>query len=234
MKIIRNQTKIQRNKTISQGVLYLSMAILLIGFLWSITDPDSVQITLSYGLIAIAYILVQVSLYMANKWGRSPRPDEIVENSLKGLNDQFTLYNYTTPIPHLLVGPAGIWILMPYYHSGEIRFNPEKMRYEQRGGPNFLSKWFAQESLPNIMEESKTQKIKLYRYFQTLNLGEPHHVSVANIFYSEKAEVMGKNAPEVTVRNDKLKDIIRSKAKTLNLKDEFLDPIREILPRENQ
>ena len=234
MKIIRNQTKIKRNKTISQGVLYLSMAILLIGFLWSITDPDSVQITLSYGLIAVAYILVQVSLYMANKWGRTPRPDEIMENSLKGLNDQFTLYNYITPVPHLLVGPAGIWILKPYYHSGEIQYNPEKKRYEQHGGPNFLSKWFAQESLPNILEQSNFLRNKLNKYFLGLNLGEPQYLSVANIFYSEKADVMAKNAPEVTIRVDKLKDIIRSKAKTLNLKDEFLDPIRKNLPQENQ
>jgi hypothetical protein len=234
MKIIRNKTKIKKNKTISQIVLYLSMAILVIGFLWSINDPDSVQLTLSYVLIAIAYILVQISLYMANKWGRSPRPDEIVENSLKGLNDQFTLYNYTTPIPHLLVGPAGIWILKPYYHSGEITYNPEKKRYEQRGGPNFLSKWFAQESLPNILEESNLHRKKLKNYFQNLNLGEPQNVFVANIFYSEKAEVMAKNAPEVTVHTEKLKDIIRSKAKILNLKEEFLTPIREKLPKEDE
>jgi len=234
MKIIRNQTKIKRNKTTSQMVLYLSMAILLAGFLWSINDPDSVQITLSYVLIAIAYVLVQVSLYMANKWGRSPRPDEIVENSLKGLNDQFTLYNYTTPIPHLLVGPAGIWILKPYYHSGEITYNPDKKRYEQLGGPNIISKWFAQESLPNILEESNLQRKKLENYFQSLNLGEPQHIFVANIFFSKKADVMAKNAPEVTVHTDKLKEIIRSNAKTLALKEEFLAPIREKLPREDQ
>jgi len=234
MKIFRNQTKIERNKKISQAVLFLSLAILLIGFVWSITNPDSMQITLSYFLIAVAYILVQISLYMANKWGRSPRPDEIIENSLKGLNDQFTLYNYVTPVPHLLVGPAGIWIIKPYHHSGEITYNPDKKQFEQHGGPNFLAKWFAQESLPNIIEDSKSQLKKLDKYLQEQKITENIKLSVVNVFFSDKADVKVKNAPEITIHSNKLKDTIRQQAKSINIPADILVRIREKLPQDNR
>ncbi len=231
MKIISNQKIIKRNKLISQGVLYLSIALLVIGFLWSFTNPDLAQTTLSYIILIPAFLLVQVSIFMANKWGRSPRPDEIIERALKGLNDQYTLYNYTTSTPHLLLGPAGIWIIKPYHHSGEISYNPEKNRFEQHGGPNIIAKLFAQESLPNIKNESSVQVKKTKDFLHNLEARELPEISVVNIFFSEKADVHAKNAPEITVHVDKLKDIIRKKAKAINIKDVVLNQIKEKLPQ---
>lgn len=231
MKIISNQKIIKRNKLISQGVLYLSIALLLIGFLWSFTNPDLAQTTLSYIILIPAFLLVQVSIFMANKWGRSPRPDEIIERALKGLNDQYTLYNYTTSTPHLLLGPAGIWIIKPYHHSGEISYNPEKNRFEQHGGPNIIAKLFAQESLPNIKNESSVQVKRTKDFLHNLEVRELPEISVANIFFSDKADVHAKNAPEIIVHVDKLKDIIRKKAKAINIKDVVLNQIKEKLPQ---
>lgn len=230
MKISLDQKLINRNKKISQFVLYLSLALLLLGFLWSFSGPDASQTITAYIILIPAYILVQISIFMANKWGRSPRPDEIVERSLKGMSDHFTLYNYTTPVPHLLVGPAGIWIIKPYHQSGEISYNPEKKRFEQRGGANIIAKLFAQESLPNIEKDSQFQMQKLNSYFHTFELNNSDEIKVVNIFYSEKADVHSKNAPEVTLHADKLKEFIRSQAKLVNMNNEQVLKIKSKLP----
>jgi len=231
MNISSNMKLIERNKKISQIVLYSSLALLTLGFMWSFTNPNSSQATLSYFILIPAYILVQVSIYMANKWGRSPRPDEIIINSLKGLNNQYNLYNYTTSVPHLLVGPAGIWIIKPYHHSGEISYNPEKKRYEQKGGPGFITKLFAQESLPNIERESKMYLADYHSYLEKNNLAIEKDPQIANLFFSEKAHINAKNAPEICIHADKFKELLRQVAKKSTISDVGIKRITSQLPK---
>lgn len=233
MKISSNIKLIQRNKKISQIILFASLGFLIIGLIWSFTSTDASQTTLSYAILMPAYILVQISIYMANRWGRSPRPDEIIEQSLKGLNNQFTLYNYTTGVSHLLVGPSGVIIIKPYHHTGEITYNPEKERFEQKGGPNFIAKLFAQESLPNIARETRLLIHDFQKYVSNNNLEIPYEPEIINVFYSEKADVHTRQAPNITTHADKLKDAVRSQAKQKNLRHGETDMIRDQLPKAN-
>jgi hypothetical protein len=233
MKISNNNHLIQRNKKISQIVLYSALALLVIGLIWSFTGADMTQYTIAYLILIPAYILVQISIYLANKWGRSPRPDEIIGLSLKGLNDQYTLYNYNTGVPHLLVGPAGIWIIKPYHQYGTITFNPEKKRYEQKGGANFIAKLFGQEGLTNIEHESKIALRDFEIYIKKNNIAMNMDPKIVNVFYFEKADINAKNAPEITIHCEKLKEMIRGQAKINPLKDEAINQIRKQLPAPN-
>ena len=231
MKVVNNNKLIKRNKKISQAVLYLSLALLVLGLIWSLTSPDVTQMQFAYLILIPAYILVQVSIYMANRWGRSPRPDEIVAQSLIGLPDQYTLYNYSAGVPHLLVGPAGLWIIKPYYHSGEIFYDPQKNRFKQKGGPFFLAKLFAQESIPDILGESRTLLRQFNTFVKKNGLDIDIQPSVANIFYSEKANVNGRYAPEPTMHAEKLKEFIRRQAKQKTLSPETIKKITSQLPQ---
>jgi hypothetical protein len=233
MKISNNNKLIKRNKRISQIVLYSALALLVIGLIWSFTGADMTQYTIAYLILIPAYILVQISIYLANKWGRSPRPDEIIGLSLKGLNDQYTLYNYNTGVPHLLVGPAGIWIIKPYHQYGTITFNPEKKRYEQKGGANFIAKLFGQEGLTNIEHESKMALRDFEIYKKKNNITVNLEPKIVNVFYFEKSDINAKNAPEITIHSEKLKEMIRGQAKIYPLKDDAINQIRQQLPAPN-
>jgi hypothetical protein len=234
MKISTNNILIERNKKISQVVLYTSLALLTLGLLWSIKDSDKSQTTFAYVILIPAYILVQVSIYMANRWGRSPRPDEILVSSLKGLNNQYSLYNFTTGVPHLLVGPSGIFIIKPYYHTGEISYNPDKKRYEQKGGPGLISKLFAQESIPSIEREAKNVLDDYHRYLTENKISIGVEPEVINFFYAEKVDIRTKNAPEINLQADKLKDYLRQAAKKSSLTDVELKKITDQLPKETE
>ena len=50
------------------------------------------------------------------------------------------------PTAHLLVGPVGVWVLMPRHQAGRITYDENKNRWRQKGG-NFYLKIFAQENL---------------------------------------------------------------------------------------
>src|SRR4030066_116821 len=190
MKISNNNKLIQRNKKISQVVLYTALAMLVVGLIWSFSGANITQYTMAYIILIPAYILVQISIYLANKWGRSSRPDEIIGQSLKGLNDQYTLYNYNTGVSHLLVGPAGLWIIKPYHQSGQITFNIDKNRYEQTGGANFIAKLFGQEGLTNLERESKIALRDFDLFNKKMSIDIDIKPKVVNVFYSEKADVL--------------------------------------------
>jgi len=230
MKLITNHKLIKKNKRISQIVLYIALALLLIGFLVTINNKDLSQTLYAYLILIPAYILVQISIYMANRWGRSPRPDEIVQQSLKGLDDRFILYTYTTKIPFLLIGPAGLLIIKPYHQSGTITYNTDKQKFEQKKGGNFLTRLFGQEGIPDIFKESNYYLQQFDKYKSDLKLDFEIKPKVVNIFYSEKADIQARNAPEATIHADRLKDFIRQQSKPAVLSEDEVKKIRLQLP----
>jgi len=230
MKLSINKKLIDRNKKIAQITLYVSLALLILGFIWTIRNPESSNSMIGYIILIPAYLFVQVSIFLSNRWGKSPRPDEIVVQALKGLDDKFTLYNYTTGVPHLLVGPNGIWIINPYQQKGEISFNIEKKQYQQKGGPNFITKYFAQEGLPNVTRKVSSLKNDLNKYFKKNSIQVDHEPLVVNLFYAEGIALQTKNAPDINLKKDKLKVTIRNYIKKINFSQEKVEKLRSQLP----
>jgi len=230
MKLSINNKLIERNNKIAQLTLYISLALLMIGFIWTLRNSEPSKSLIGYLILIPAYLLVQVSIFMANRWGKSPRPDEIVVQALKGLDDKYTLYNYTTGVPHLLVGPIGVWIINPYHHKGEISYNLEKKQYQQKGGPNFIAKHFAQEGLPNISREVNSLKRDLDNYLKKNSIIFYENPEVVNLFYSDEIFLKTNNSPDINLKTSKLKDFIRKYVKKVKIPLEKIEELRHQLP----
>lgn len=112
MIIVRNEKLIKRNTQIGKYSGIIAIAILGGGMYLSFQYQD--QIIYSMVALILGFILSQVGIFYTNRFGRSPRPDQELDNALKGLDDQYVLYHYQSPVDHLLIGPAGIWILFPH------------------------------------------------------------------------------------------------------------------------
>ena len=233
MKFSINEKLIKRNKTITQISLYAAIALIAIGLLMSFSNPDKAKVLLSYLVLLPAYILMQINVLMSNKWGRNPRIDQIISNSLKGLDDRYSLYHYTTPISHLLVGPAGIWIIKPYHQHGIISYDEKKKKYVQKGGGNFLTKLFAMDTISDIERESQQQISSFNKYFEKIGLKDYPKPLIANVFFHPEAKIQAKDAPETTIVIDKLKDLIRNTAKKSPMRDEMINKILDKLPEPN-
>ncbi len=227
MRIISNEKMIKRNATIGRYTTMASLAILGIGLYISF-QPQYVQ----YSFIALlaGFILSQVGIYFGSRWGRSPRPDETLSAALKGLNDQYVLYHYIAPVPHLLVGPAGIWVLQPYFQKGTITYDEAKGRWKQQGG-NLYLKVFAQEGLGRPDLEVRANEATMASYLQK-QLGETEipPIKSALIFTNDKAELEAQNAPVPTITEEKLKDLIRRKAKEEPASMEQIRLVEKALP----
>jgi len=178
-------------------------------------------------------MLSQVGIYFSNRWSRRPRPDEVLDLSLKGLDDKYSLYHFDTPVSHLLLGPCGVWILSPHNQRGTISYS--KGRWRQKGG-NLYLKIFAQEGLGRPDLETQNEDEKLLKYFQK-NLPEENipDIQTALVFTNPQVDINiaeSESPPAETVYAAKLKDLVRkySKAKTLSM--EKVKFIRNIIENE--
>lgn len=227
MKIISHPKKIERFHKIG---LYTSLGSLVLLF-------GAVGLTLSmradlsaYSFIAMlgGLILSQVGVYFANRWGKPPRMDERITQGLKGLDDRYTLYNYTTPVPHLLTGPAGVWVLVPEYQGGVITY--EKDRYRQQG-VNLFSRLVGQEGLGRPELEAKGYQQDLAKHLKkALSEEDLPPIRPVIVFTSPKANVQTQEAPVPTLHVEKLKDFVRRMAKEQPADMVQIRQVQTILP----
>jgi hypothetical protein len=223
MEIIANESLIRRNARIGQVSSIVGLLVLAAGMYISFARPD----LFNYSLLSllVGFALSQIGIYFGNRWGKRPRPDEHLNQALKGLDGRYTLYHYKTPASHLLVGPSGIWVLSPRSTRGLIIYNEAKRRFVQKGG-NLYLKIFAQESLGRPEMEISGEIEGITRFLnQRLPEKELPEIQAALVFTNEKTEVDADNAPIPTMHIKKLKEFIRKTAKGKTLTAETISEI---------
>jgi hypothetical protein len=229
MKIVKNEKLLRRNGRIGQWTSLGALGVLGVGMYLSFQHPE--LFAYSIGALILGFAMTQVGMYFSNRWGRSPRPDEQLDTGLKGLPGEATLYHYVTPVPHLLVGPMGIWILLPFHQGGKVTY--EKNRWRLKGG-GFMQAYmtlFGQEGLgrPEIDVASLTDSLKR---FLTKSLDEEAvpPINAALVFTSDKAEIDSPQAPMPALHIKKLKDFMRQKSKDGLSSANAISRVKECLP----
>lgn len=228
MKIITNDKLIKRNSRLGRIASYIGLAVMAGSMYVTFRYPQ--WITLAYILLFGGLALSQIGLYYGNRWGRRPRPDEQIDRALKGLDDRFALYHYIAPSRHFLVGPAGLWIIMPYYQTGKVVY--ENGRWKQKGGGFFegYKRLFFQEGLgrPDLEIPAEVRNIEKYlkKTLPDSELPEPKAILV---FTNDRAELDVRDAPVPTVSVLKLKETIRRVGKEKSISPEKVKLIQDAL-----
>jgi hypothetical protein len=185
-----------------------------------------------YSMVALVFgfLLTQIGLYMGNRWGRSPRPDEQLDAGLKGLPGEFTIYHYTAPAANLLVGPAGVWVLLVYRQRGAVTYVKNRWRV---GGGGLLQAYmsiFGQEGIgrPDVDAENEIRAVK--KFLAThLDENEIPAVNAALIFTNELVEIQTDDAPLPAMKLKQLKDYMRQKAKQVKMPALLTDKIKSAI-----
>jgi hypothetical protein len=228
MKIIKNESLIKRNAKIGNWTSLAALAVLGGGMYLSFSQPE----LFIYSLLALllGFTLTQISMYMGNKFGRSPRPDEKLDAGLKGLQNDFVMYHYTTPASHLLVGPAGVWVVMPYHQRGKAEFKKNRWRL---GGGGFLQNYmriFGQEGLgrPDIEIEKEIKSLRkhLSKHMEELEIPE---INALMVFTNDNVEINAEGSPSPALKLKQLKDFVRQKSKEKKLPAETLNKLKTAL-----
>ncbi len=232
MKIIKNEKLIERNGKISRWTSISALVVLGVGLYMSFSNPENTQlVTYSFIALILGFILTQVGMYMGNRYGRSPRPDEKLDAGLKGLQNEFVMYHYTTPASHLLVGPAGIWILIPYHQRGQVTFKKNRWRLSGGGFLQGYMRIFGQEGLgrPDLEIDGEINSLRKY-FAKQLDESEIPKINALVVFTSDDVEIDVEDAPVPAMKVKQIKEFIRKKAKEKPISQLQLAALRAALP----
>lgn len=226
MKIIKNEKLIKRNSVIGQWTSMGALAVLGLGMYISFTKPA--LFTYSIVSLMLGFIMTQVGMYMGSRWGRSPRPDEKIDAGLKGLHSEFTLYHYSSPVSHLLVGPSGVWALLPYHQRGKITFT--KNRWKMSGG-GFLQGYmriFGQEGIgrPDIEAENEVRVLKSF-FAKNMDEADIPEINPILVFTSDEVELESGDSPIPAMKLKQLKEFMRQGSKNRILSSLQIEQINQ-------
>lgn len=232
MKIIKNEKLIERNGKIGQWVSLGALAVLGLGMYISFSKPD--LFIYSVLCLVLGFIMTQIGMYMGNRWGRSPRPDEKFDTGLKGLHSDFNIYHYTTPVSHLLVGPSGVWVLLPYHQKGKAEF--VKGRWKMSGG-GFMQSYmriFGQESIgrPDLDAQNEVQVLRKFLAKKMDDASIPE-IRPILVFTSDEVEVETGDSPIPAMRLKQLKEFLRQGAKNRAMSTQEIKSLTEQLEQES-
>ncbi len=215
MKTIKNDKLINRNSKIGQWTSLAALVVLGLGMYISFTRTD--LFVWAVAALLVGFTLTQFGMYYGNRWGRSPRPDERLDAGLKGLPGEYRLYHWTTPVSHLLVGPSGVWVLLPYQQRGAVTYHNSRWRMRGGGLLQGYMRIFGQEGLgrPDLEAEAEINSLRkaLAKELEESDLPE---IRAALVFTTEGVEIHADDAPLPALPLKKLKDFMRQKAKQVS------------------
>jgi hypothetical protein len=230
MRVIKNDALIKRNGRIGQWTSLAALAVLGLGMYLSFQRPD--LFAYSIGALILGFTMTQVGMYFSNRWGKSPRPDETLDAGLKGLPGDAILYHYATPVPHLLVGPMGAWILLPYHQRGRLTFQNKRWRIKGGGFMQSYMTIFGQEGIGRPDLEALNQSQALQKYFAaSIDESSIPPINVVLVLTSEKAEIDATDTPFPAVHVKKLKEFLRRISKGDAPRPEMIRTVQELLPQ---
>lgn len=222
MRIVKDEALIKRNGRIGQWTSLGALAVLGVGMYLSFQQRTDL-FPYSIGALILGFTMTQIGMYFSTRFGRSPRPDEKLDASLKGLPGDTTIYHYKGPAAHLLAGPMGIWVLLPYHQRGTLTYDGKRWRLRGGGFMQGYMSLFGQEGLGRPDAEAAGQVDAVSKYL-TKQLGSEAAPAVGAVlvFTHDQVEIDVQDAPLAAVHIKKLKDFMRQQSKPVALNAEML------------
>lgn len=127
MRVVINETQVNRNRRISHILFFVSLAGMGLGFFYTWTsDPSGQTSQISCLVLPLLLVLTLTSVRMANTWIREPRPEGALADGLKGLGKKYTLFHYLLPAPHVLIAPEGVFSITTLWQERTYRVEGQK------------------------------------------------------------------------------------------------------------
>jgi hypothetical protein len=237
MQIVKDEDMIKSRAKI--GSYFFVLGFVLIGVSLFITWFKSEQILLALAALLLGFLLTNFGTYNVGKWGRVPntehRADQLLEKELKGLDDRYRLYNYTLPVEHALLTPAGLVVLETRRQEGTIRCQGDRWQYKRN-----LTGWlrlFVEESLGNPTRDAVNSAAAMRRLI-VRGLTAPEEgnteailVEPLIVFLNPSARLtVDKPTVPVTTAKD-LKKVIRNLVGKNKLPTEVYDQVVQVLDK---
>jgi hypothetical protein len=215
MRVTTNTAMISRRRRLGTYATFAGLGILLAGMIASFRPGNTWSIWISLGSLVLGFALAQYGNYSLRRWGRTPRPDEVVETALKGFDDRFHYYAWSLPIPYVLLSPNGVYSFTLRDQTGQISVTGSEWHSKLSLMRIFL--WF-QEGLGNPTREALENAERLRQWILKEAPGFDVPVQPAIMFIDPRAQLTITD-PTVPVLEPKgLKKWLRGSGRGASLK----------------
>lgn len=226
MIIYRDENRIEALKKRGARVSLIGFLALAGGFVLLFMQEQLGPNVILYQTVALVFgfVLTQYGLYLQHRYARSPRPDEVLDDALKGAAKDDVLYHYVLPAPHVLLTPAGPIVFNLKYQTGVIRADDD--RWSQKGLG--FRRFFGQEGLGNPTREAE-KMIRALAGHISRNAPDVEEVPIgAMIVFTSKnqdeLDVSGSRIP--AMHYSKVKGFLRQQGKGDPLPKEDYEALR--------
>jgi hypothetical protein len=124
MHVVVNEKLIATRVKIASAAHLAALAVFAVGLFvsWSNPEPTLEQMAGAYAAIILGLVLYNAGQFFLRRFGPRFRADGILARTLKGLDRRYTLLAFpSTKLPdNILVGPAGIQVIVARPHDGAI------------------------------------------------------------------------------------------------------------------
>ena len=174
MRVVTNKKLARRNKQITNYLFFGTFGTLILGFifinssLFTGETPNNLTLIFQAAILPVAFILTIISVRMTNLWARMPRPENAIEEGLKGLSNKSILYNYYhIPARHVLICPQGVFAIVTRWHDQEYTVENGKFKSHK----NVISRFFSALRFDGIgkpFEEAEYAKEHIQKIVNTI------------------------------------------------------------------
>lgn len=233
MKVVTNtelvESRAKWGKRIAPVTLIFLVGGLITNFL-SINNPEYFRMTLI--LLFIGFISAIFSSNLVNNWVREPRSDQILAQLLKKFGNDYLLFNYTTPVHHVLLAPDAVHVVTVKKHDGTITIKGRKVSRKFQW--KRLIRFFGDEGLGVPIAEAEGNAAKVQK-FLAKSLDESVIPPIKPLLlFSNKEVQMNVIDPAVpVVQTNELKAYLRDQGKQRTISAEQRKQISEILGGED-
>lgn len=226
MQIYRNEQFIQRRAKLGRYANLGGMGILLFGLIVNLSMRAE-GLLLSMLALIVGFALYQVGMYFTLRYGRPDRPDQVLVKALKGFDNRYNLFQFTSPGGNVLVTPNACLVFTIKMQGKGIQYRAGKWKHVLGWQKFFL--WLAGDSLGNPSREAVGEAELLLRYVAKKLPGVEAPIQPVIVFGNASAEVDAGDCPIPALHYKKLKDWLRGPGKSGNLKPEARDQLIELL-----
>jgi hypothetical protein len=198
-----NDRAINFKAKLGKILTYGGFGTVIVIFILSIQEKMLTNTLLIVTLVGM--LLSQYGIFLDNRWGKRPRIDEVFDLALKGLDSKYSIFHYELGANHVLIGPPGIFVLVPVVFDGEITFDGERWwRTRIRRGKE------QKRAMRNIATDAAIEVRSLNKALQKKLVDqELPDVKPILVFLHSGATVNVEHAPITAVHLKKLKAAIR-------------------------
>lgn len=121
MIVLRDESRVARMARLGQITSLVGLGVLILGLLIIFIAEGNLVFVYQLIALAVGFGLSQVGLYFNHRYGRKPRPDQVLDGAVgKFARKDGRLYHFELPADSVLLLPSAVIVFITKFQNGKI------------------------------------------------------------------------------------------------------------------